>query len=145
MHILVIHGPNLNLLGARKPDIYGHRSLDEVNRYISEYFKRIQLEFFQSNHEGHIIERLHEAPKQYGGVVINPGAYGHYAYAIRDAIEAIELPVVEVHISNIAARESFRRESVISAVCKGTVSGFGIYGYILAVQAIAHELKRQKG
>lgn len=144
MKILIINGPNLNLLGQRKPDVYGHKSLSEVNEYIRGYFKKVELEFYQSNHEGAIIDKLHEAMHFYDGIVINPGAYSHYSLAIRDAIEASAVPVVEVHISNIAAREAFRRTSVVSDVCAGTVSGFGIYGYVLAVQGLAHDIKRQK-
>lgn len=143
MKILVIHGPNLNLLGARKPDVYGHKNLKEVNNYISEYFKRISLSFFQSNHEGEIIDKIQSSPGEFDGLVINPGAFTHYSYAIRDAIEACPLPVAEVHISNLAAREEFRQKSVISEVCQGTISGFGVYGYVLAVQAVGHKLKRK--
>lgn len=142
MKILIINGPNLNLLGKRKPDVYGHRSLNELNAFIKEYFKKVDLEFFQSNHEGAIIDRIHQAMTRFDGIVINPGALTHYSYALRDAIEACTIPVVEVHLSNIAARESFRRVSVISEVCQGTISGFGAYGYVIAVQALAHKRKR---
>ena len=144
MHILIINGPNLNMLGARRPDVYGYKSLDEVNAYIKDYFKKVTVSFFQSNEEGTIIEQIQQLPGKYDGLVINPGAFTHYSYAIRDAIESINLPVVEIHISNIAARESFRQKSVISDVCAGTISGFGIYGYILAVQSLAHQLKNEK-
>ena len=142
MKILVINGPNLNLLGEREPNVYGHKSLEEINAFIAEYFKRVSLDFFQSNHEGEIIDKIHQARQYYDGIVINPGAYTHYSLAIRDAIEAIAIPVAEVHISNIDAREDFRRVSVISSVCVGTVSGFGVYGYVLAVQGLAHKIKR---
>lgn len=141
MNILIINGPNLNLLGSREPNVYGHQSMEEVNAYIREYFKRVKVSFFQSNHEGEIIDQLQAAGDKYDGVVINPGALTHYSYAIRDAIASINLPVVEVHISNIAAREPFRRKSVITEVCAGSISGFGIYGYILATQALAHNHK----
>lgn len=144
MKILVINGPNLNMLGTRKPDVYGHKSLQEVNAFIGEYFKKVTVDFFQSNHEGEIVDKIQQADGKYGGIAINPGAFTHYSYAIRDAIEAIQIPVAEVHISNVHNRESFRSQSVISAVCEGTVSGFGIYGYVLAVQALAHNLKRNK-
>ncbi len=143
MKILIINGPNLNLLGKRKPDVYGHRSLNELNAFVKEYFKKVQLEFYQSNHEGDIIDRIHKAMTQFDGIVINPGALTHYSYALRDAIEACRIPVVEVHLSNVAAREPFRHISVISEVCQGTISGFGAYGYVIAVQALAHKLKRQ--
>jgi 3-dehydroquinate dehydratase-2 len=144
MHILIINGPNLNLLGNRKPELYGYTSLDEVNQYIREYFKKVKLTFFQSNHEGEIVDQIHKFPESFDGLVINPGALTHYSYAVRDAIEAVNKPVVEVHISNIAGREEFRQKSVISEVCSGTVSGFGIYGYVLGVQALAHNLKNEK-
>ncbi|HES60013.1 MAG: type II 3-dehydroquinate dehydratase [Calditrichaceae bacterium] len=144
MHILIINGPNLNMLGVRRPDVYGYKSLDEINAYIKDYFKKVNVSFFQSNEEGKIVDEIQKLSENYDGLVINPGALTHYSYAIRDAIEAIDLPVVEIHISNIAAREGFRQKSVISEVCAGTVSGFGIYGYILAVQAIAHQLKDKK-
>jgi 3-dehydroquinate dehydratase-2 len=144
MHILIINGPNLNLLGNRKPEVYGYTSLDEVNQYIREYFKKVKLTFFQSNHEGEIVDQIHKFPESFDGLVINPGALTHYSYAVRDAIEAVNKPVVEVHISNIAGREEFRQKSVISQVCSGTVSGFGIYGYVLGVQALAHNLKNEK-
>lgn len=142
MKILVINGPNLNLLGTRKPDVYGHKNLEEVNTFIDDYFKRVNLEFFQSNHEGAIIDKMQQSAQEVEGIVINPGAYTHYSYAIRDAIEAVDIPVAEVHISNVQGREAFRSQSVISDVCAGTISGFGIYGYVLAVQALAHQLKR---
>lgn len=144
MHILVINGPNLNMLGSRRPDVYGYKSLEEVNAYISDYFKKVKVSFFQSNEEGKIIDEIQQLPGRYDGLVINPGALTHYSYAIRDAIESIDLPVVEIHISNISAREGFRQKSVISDVCAGTISGFGIYGYILAVQSIAHKSKSGK-
>ncbi len=142
MKILIINGPNLNLLGSRKPDVYGHKSLEAVNAFIKGYFKRVELEFFQSNHEGALIDKIQQAAHEAEGVVINPGAYTHYSYAIRDAIEAVAIPVAEVHISNVHGREDFRSTSVISDVCSGTISGFGIYGYVLAVQALAHQIKR---
>jgi len=142
MKILIINGPNLNLLGTRKPDVYGHKNLDQVNEFIASYFKRVELEFYQSNHEGEIIDKIQQATGDINGIVINPGAFTHYSYAIRDAIEATSIPVSEVHISNVHGREDFRNKSVISDVCSGTVSGFGIYGYVLAVQALAHRLKR---
>ena len=142
MKILIINGPNLNLLGKRNPDIYGHRSLNELNTFVKDYFKKVKLEFYQSNHEGDIIDRIHQAMTQFDGIVINPGALTHYSYALRDAIEACTIPVVEVHLSNVAARESFRNISVISEVCQGTISGFGAYGYVIGVQALAHKIKR---
>ena len=136
MKILIINGPNLNYLGKRKPEIYGRRTLDELNEYIRDSFKEDTLDFFQSNYEGAIIDKIQEAPQKYNGIVLNAGAFTHYSYAIRDAIEACEIPVVETHLSNTAARESFRSISVISEVCSGTVTGFGMNSYILAVEGL---------
>lgn len=137
--ILVIHGPNLNLLGEREPGVYGDRSIEVLNSTIIDRAKALGLEceIFQSNHEGAIIDKLHAARKTFDGVVINAGAYTHYSYAIRDAIAAIKLPCVEVHISNVFSRDAFRSESVIAPVCKGSISGFGFEGYYLALQALA--------
>ena len=136
MKILIINGPNLNYLGRRKPEIYGRRTLDELNEYIRSNFKEDTLEFFQSNHEGAIIDKIQEAPQKYDGIVLNAGAFTHYSYAIRDAVEACEIPVVETHLSNTAAREDFRSVSVISEVCRGTVAGFGADSYVLAVDGV---------
>ena len=144
MKILVIHGPNLNMLGKRDPDIYGLYTLDDVNEFITDYFKKVKLEFYQSNHEGDIVEKIQQADDQFNGVVLNAGAFTHYSYAIRDAIEGISIPVVEVHMSNIAAREDFRHNSVLSPVVMGSIAGFGAYSYVLGVQAIAHDHKKEK-
>ncbi len=137
--ILVINGPNLNLTGFRKPEIYGTTTLADINADIAAHAKGLGFacEFYQSNHEGEIIDRLHAARGAVFGVIINAGAYSHYSYAIRDAIEAIELPVVEVHLSNIFARGQFRAHSVLSEVCRGHISGFGADSYLLAVNALA--------
>lgn len=141
--ILVIHGPNLNLLGTRKPQVYGNQSVDEINAYIKKYFKTIDVDFYQSNLEGEIINKIHDAALKYDGIALNAAAYTHYSIAIRDAVEAVNIPVAEVHISNTASREEFRHKSVISAVVQGTVTGFGVYSYILAIQGLAHHLKRK--
>ena len=135
--ILVIHGPNLNLLGEREPGIYGSAGIDVLNQNIIDRAKEqgLQCEIFQSNHEGAIIDKLHSARLNFDGVIINAGAYTHYA--IRDAISAIKIPCIEVHISNVFARDAFRSESVIAPVCKGSISGFGFGSYYLAVQALA--------
>ena len=138
MKVLVINGPNINLLGTRKPEVYGVLSLEEINKYIENYFKNTKINFFQSNHEGEIIDALHDAQLNYEGVVINAGAFTHYSYAIRDAIEAISIPVIEVHLSNVASREEFRKTSVIAPVCGGSISGFGKYSYVLAIRALVH-------
>ncbi len=137
--ILVIHGPNLNLLGEREPGVYGSTSFAELNTMIKDRGEKLgmEVEIFQSNHEGAIIDKLHAARKDFDGVIINAGAYTHYSYAIHDAIHDIKIPVIEVHISNIHAREGFRSNSVISPVCKGTIAGFGINSYFLALYAIA--------
>jgi 3-dehydroquinate dehydratase-2 len=144
MKILVIHGPNLNLLGARKPEVYGSKSIQEINKYIKHYFKTVDVEFFQSNHEGEIVTKIHEAANLYNGIALNAAALTHYSIAVHDAIEAVSIPVAEVHISNTAAREEFRHKSVISSVALGTISGFGVYSYILAIQGLAHHLKRNE-
>lgn len=137
--ILVIHGPNLNLLGEREPGIYGTGSIDELDRNIILRAEKLgaECEIFQSNHEGEIIDKLHSARTVFDGVVINAGAYTHYSYAIRDAIAAIKIPCVEVHISNIFGRDEFRSRSVIAPVCRGSISGFGFESYYLALQALA--------
>lgn len=137
--ILVIHGPNLNLLGEREPGIYGDSDIEVLNNNIIDRAKAqgLQCEIFQSNHEGAIIDKLHSARKEFDGVVINAGAYTHYSYAIRDAIAAIKIPCIEVHISNVFARDEFRSKSVIGPVCSGSISGLGFQSYYLAVQALA--------
>jgi 3-dehydroquinate dehydratase-2 len=144
MKILVLNGPNLNMLGIRKPEIYGIDTLDAINTYLKKKFPDLDLEFYQSNIEGEIINRLHFAHKSYQGVVINPGAWSHYSIALRDAVESCILPVIEVHLSNIAAREDFRHISVISPVAEGTISGFGRYSYVLALQAMANRLSKKE-
>lgn len=133
--IYVIHGPNLNRLGKREPHIYGAQTLKDLEHMLNELSKELQCQFIfkQSNHEGDIIDWIHEAEDNGAiGIIINPGAFTHYSYAIRDAIASIQIPVVEVHISNIHARETFRHRSVISPVAKGQIVGFGFLGYKLA-------------
>jgi len=133
--ILVLNGPNLNLLGTREPEKYGHTTLEELEVKLQRSFPNVQLSFYQSNHEGDLIDRLHQANELgTSGVVFNPGAYTHTSVALRDAITAIDLPVVEVHISNIHARESFRHFSYLAPVCEGQISGLGIEGYSLALR-----------
>ncbi|MDE7280540.1 MAG: type II 3-dehydroquinate dehydratase [Ruminiclostridium sp.] len=146
MNILIINGPNLNLLGKREPGVYGNDSLEEIQREILEKAKQMNIEvaFFQSNHEGSIIDALHEAMDSYDGVVLNAGAYTHYSYAIRDAIAAIKIPVVEIHLSNIHAREEFRHTSVIAPVCVGSIAGFGKKSYILGLRAVAWTVSERK-
>jgi len=141
--ILCIHGPNLNLLGMREPDVYGAVTLEEVDRRLQEYAhaRGLELRVFQSNHEGAIIDAIHEAAGWADGLLVNPGAYTHYSYAIRDAIAAVKLPAVEVHLSNIHAREPFRHTSVIAPVCLGQIAGFGWHSYVLGLQALSHHLE----
>ena len=137
MKIIVINGPNLNMLGKREPKVYGNNTLEDLENYIRNEFKeKIDVEFFQSNYEGAIIDMLHKANDEFDGVVINPGAFTHYSYAIHDAIKSIKTKVVEVHISNVQQREEFRQKSVTAAACIGQISGLGFYGYILGINAI---------
>ncbi len=137
--ILIVNGPNLNLLGYREPSIYGTDTLESINNYISEEAKLLGIEcdFFQSNCEGAIIDEIHRVRLSHKGIIINPAAYTHYSYAIRDAISAVMIPCIEVHLSNVHAREEFRSKSVIAPVCKGQIAGFGKYGYILALKGLS--------
>ena len=139
MNVLVIHGPNLNLLGTREPQTYGTQTLDDVDARIAREAAELGMTVrcVQHNSEGAIVDELHAARGNVDGIAINPGAYTHYAYAIRDAIAAIAVPTVEVHLSNTSAREEFRRTSVVAPVCLGTVAGFGIESYALALRALA--------
>lgn len=144
--ILVIHGPNLDLLGKREPDVYGNFSLAEVNKQLRKIAqeKQVQIEFLQSNHEGKIVDAIGKADGKFDVLLINPAAYTHTSIAIRDAIAAIALPTVEVHLSNIYAREEFRHTSLIAPVASGQVSGFGIDSYILGLQAAIKLVKTSK-
>ncbi|GBC76280.1 3-dehydroquinate dehydratase [bacterium HR07] len=136
--ILVIHGPNLNLLGEREPDIYGSLTLEEINQKLQEFAaeQQLDLKIFQSNHEGAIIDKLHQERRWADGIVINPGAYTHYSYAIRDAIAAVGKPTVEVHLSDIHRREPFRKISVIRDVCIAQICGLGWRSYIEGLKAL---------
>ncbi len=136
--ILLLHGPNLNLLGTRQPEIYGNRRLSDIDAAMQEHVAsyEIELRAAQSNHEGALVDHLHEARNWADGVVFNPGAYTHTSLALRDAIVAIELPVIEVHLSNVHGREAFRHKSLLAGVCLGQIAGFGWHGYILAVDAL---------
>ena len=139
--LYILNGPNLNLLGQRDPDTYGRRSLDEIESDLRETFSDVDFEFHQSNHEGMLIDRLHEAhTERIRGVVFNPGGFTHTSVALRDAVAAIIPPVVEVHLSNIAAREPFRRESLIAPVCVGSIVGLGAVGYRLAVRYLLEDM-----
>ena len=145
MKFLIINGVNLNLTGKRETSVYGTNTLEEINAYIRAYCEvgEDSVEFYQTNIEGEICEKLHEAflEKKYDGILLNAGAYTHYSYAIRDAISAIDIPVVEVHMSNVHAREAFRKNSVLSEVCKGVVCGFGANSYIAAIAGLRSLLK----
>lgn len=139
MKIQVINGPNLNMLGIREPEIYGSLTLDEINRQLVQKGKELSLdlEFYQSNHEGDIIDKIQECYGKTDGIVINPGAYTHYSIAIRDAIAAVGIPTVEVHLSDINSREDFRKISVIKSVCIRQIWGKGVYSYIDALEYLA--------
>ncbi len=142
MKILILHGPNLNLLGAREPEIYGSMTLEDINAKLIELGKSLGAEVRcqQSNHEGALIDALQEARAWADGAVFNPGGYTHTSVALRDAISAIGIPVVEAHLSNVYAREEFRRVSMLSAVCKGKVVGFGWRSYALALRGLVEIL-----
>jgi len=143
MKILVLHGPNLNLLGTREPDIYGRETLDDINVRLRELAaqSKVELRCVQSNHEGTLIDELHKAKAdRFDGVLINPGAFTHYSYALRDAIAAVEMPTVEVHLSNVHKREEFRHRSVLAPVCVGQVLGFGWRSYLLGLEGLMNHL-----
>ncbi len=135
MKLLIINGPNLNLLGKREPEIYGKQTFEEYLDILRKDFSGVQIDYFQSNSEGAIVDRLHEARTTTDGIILNAGAYTHTSVAIADAISAISVPVVEVHISNTFSREAFRHHSYLSPVCKGCIVGFGMNSYRLAIQS----------
>ena len=141
-NVLVIHGPNLNMLGTREPDIYGHQTLEEIDAALTAQANRLGLhiETFQSNHEGDMVDKIQQAHDSFHGIIINPAAYTHTSIAIRDALSLLNIPVVEVHLSNIYKRESFRRTSMISAVVTAQISGLGSHGYLLALEGLARVL-----
>ncbi|NFM17439.1 type II 3-dehydroquinate dehydratase [Clostridium sporogenes] len=145
-NILIINGPNLNLLGKREPDVYGNITLEDINKEIKSHFKNedLKIDFFQSNEEGTIINKIIESEKKYNAIVINPAAYSHYSIAILDVIRSINIPVVEVHLSNIYRREEYRKKSVTAEASLGVISGFGYYGYIMAIEFILNNLVREK-
>lgn len=146
MKILVLHGPNLNLLGTREPEVYGSMTLEDINNKLIELGKELGTEItvFQSNHEGALIDALQEARTTVSGVIFNPGGYTHTSIALRDAISAIQIPVIEVHISNVYAREEFRHVSMISGVCKGKIVGLGWRSYLLGLRALVDLLAEKE-
>jgi len=139
MKILIINGPNLNLLGKREPKIYGNETFDEYLKYLKIKFKEIDFEYFQSNIEGEIINKIHEKGFDIDGIIINAGGYSHTSVAIADAISAVKSKIIEVHISNIFSREDYRHNSIVGSKCIGSISGFGLKSYELAVRAILND------
>jgi 3-dehydroquinate dehydratase II len=141
MKILLINGPNLNLLGVREKSIYGNTSFNDYFLKLQNRFPEIEMEYYQSNVEGELINKIHERGFEYDGIIVNAGAYTHTSVAIRDAISGISSPVIEVHISNILTRESFRHESLIGPACIGSIMGFGLDSYRLGIEAIIEYIK----
>ena len=145
VQVLIVNGPNLNLLGTREPEVYGAVTLEDIEGLVGERARQrdAEVSFFHSNHEGAIVDALHDAVGTYDAVVFNPGALTHYSYTLRDAVASIGIPVVEVHLSNIAAREEFRATSVIAPACVGQISGFGPDSYVLGLEAALAVLGRR--
>ncbi len=141
MKIIIINGPNLNLLGTRENDIYGKQNFESYFQKLKELFEVIELEYYQSNVEGEIINKLHEVGFIYDGIILNAGGYTHTSVAIADAVAAIKTPVIEVHISNVYAREDYRHVSLMAKNCKGVIAGFGLESYRLALEAMLNEEK----
>ncbi|GAB3829417.1 type II 3-dehydroquinate dehydratase [Pontibacter rugosus] len=145
MEILILNGPNLNLLGTREKSVYGSRSFEDYYKELEEDFPDLKLSYFQSNTEGALIDKLHEVGFSFKGIVFNAGAYTHTSVALSDAIKAIDTPVIEVHISNVYAREAFRHKSMIAPYCTGSISGFGLESYRLALQFLERQKPKQVG
>lgn len=138
MKILILNGPNLNLLGVREPSIYGHSSFNDYLTLLRTQYPQVEIDYFQSNIEGELINKIHEVGFSFDGIIFNAGAYTHTSIALLDAIKAVSAPVVEVHISNVHQREEFRHKSMISAGCKGVICGFGLNSYRLALEALVN-------
>lgn len=143
MKILILNGPNLNLLGRREPEVYGAQSFESYFEQLKEKFVSVDMTYFQSNHEGALLDKLHEVGFEFDGIVFNPGAYTHTSIALRDAIAGIETPVFEVHISNLAEREDFRQVSYVKEVCVGTISGMGLAGYEASVDELIAYIQQE--
>ena len=145
--VLIIHGPNLNLLGIREPEIYGRTTLSDINSSLEELGNRLGLavETFQSNHEGAIVDKIQQAVSEQNGLIINPAAYTHTSIAIRDALAVLDIPIIEIHISNIYKREPFRHQSLISGVVTAQIKGFGAQGYFMALEALAKMIVQKHG
>lgn len=141
MKIIIINGPNLNLLGTREPDIYGHTTMEDYIQSLRKQHPKVDIDYYQSNHEGSLIDKLQEVGFSYDGIVLNAGAYTHTSVALLDCIRSLKTPVVEVHISNVHAREEFRNHSMISPACLGVIAGFGMDSYRLAVEALLNRGK----
>lgn len=141
--VLLLNGPNLNMLGRREPEMYGTQKLEDIERMVVDagHSVGVEVRCYQSNHEGALIDAIHDAAGWASGMIINPGAYTHYSFALRDAIKAAGLPAVEVHLSNIHARENWRRQSVTAEACIGLVSGFGAHSYLMALQGLLNHLR----
>jgi 3-dehydroquinate dehydratase-2 len=144
--VLVLHGPNLNMLGIREPGVYGTVTLDKINQQLMQLAKQynLELEIVQSNHEGELIDQIHRAFGVQDGILINPGAFTHYSYALRDALSSVSIPTVEVHLSNIHSREAFRHQSVIAPIAIGQIAGFGAYSYELGLLAVIQHLQESE-
>jgi len=145
LRIAVLNGPNLNMLGIREPGVYGNESLSAIETQVKSRGDElgVQISFFQTNHEGDMIDRIHSAYGNEDGIIINPGAWTHYSYAIRDALSAVSIPIVEVHLSNIHKREAFRHVSVVAPVALGQIAGFGASGYLMALDGLVRKLQSE--
>lgn len=146
MFVQVIHGPNINMLGIREPGVYGTTSMNDINHMLEKkasQYDQVELAFFQSNSEGALIDCIQQCFQKADGIIINPAAYTHTSIALRDAISAVAIPTIEVHISNVHAREAFRHTSLLAPVCKGQICGMGVYGYMMALDAFLYDAGKE--